>query len=131
MKRYAVIYFGVISFFFAIVESEAQPTDSRLNVLLAIDESQFINKPLDSIIALLPPGYTRIKIYSGGHQYTARCLNISYPNKVGIDLHVREFTNMNPLDTNRVWNISLMRKEKLFRTVIYKHNDCYRNCDVR
>lgn len=107
-----------------------QTSDSTVNALLAIDETQFINKPLDSIIAVLPPGYIRIQIFSGGHLYTARKLNILYPDRVWIDLHVREFTNMNPVDTNRIWDVTLMRREKLFRTAIYKHNTCYRNCDT-
>jgi hypothetical protein len=130
MKRYAAIYFGVISFFFAIVESEAQPSDSTLNALLAIEESQFINKPLDSIINVIPPGYNQIKVISGGHLYTARKLRIRYPDQVYIELHVRDFNYMNPVDTNRIWDIALMKKEKLYRTVIYKHNDCYRNCEI-
>jgi hypothetical protein len=131
MKRYAAIYFGMISVFFAIVKSEAQSTDSTLNTLLAIDENQFINKPLDSIISVFPCGYIEIKIVAGGHRYTARKLRIRYSNEVWIELHVREFNFMNPVDTNRGWNIPLIRQEKLYRTVIYKNVDCYRNCDVR
>jgi len=110
--------------------SSSQTADTTVNALLAIDESHFINKPLDSIMAVLPPGYIQIRIFSGGHQYTARKIGVLYPNRVWIDLHVREFTNMNPVDTNRVWDITLMRREKLFRTAIYKHNTCYTNCDT-
>ncbi len=108
----------------------AQTPDSIANKLIAMDETAFIGKPLDSIIAYLPAGYDQLKIISGGHQYTARYLRLRYPGKVYIELHVREFQFMNPVDRNRVWNINLMRKEKLFKTVIYKHTDCYRNCDV-
>lgn len=120
----------IITVAFISKQSSSQTTDSTVNALLAIDESQFINKPLDSIIAVLPSGYIQIRIFSGGHLYTARKIGVLYPNRVWIDLHVREFTNMNPVDTNRIWDITLMRREKLYRTAIYKHNTCYRNCDT-
>ncbi|MBL7729615.1 MAG: hypothetical protein JNM88_00440 [Chitinophagaceae bacterium] len=128
MRKY-VLFFALI---FSLLSERAfsQTSDSTVNALLAIDEGQFINKPLDSIIALLPPGYIDIRIIHGGHRYTARKLKFLYPNRVWIDLHVREFNFMNPLDTSQVWNITLMRKEKLYKTVIYKHVNCYRNCDV-
>lgn len=128
MKKY--IFLLIVTVAFISKQSSSQTTDSTVNALLAIDESQFINKPLDSIIAVLPSGYISMKIYSGGHQYTARCLSLLYPNRVWIDLHVRSFTHMSPVDTNKVWNISQMRQENLYKTVIYKHNTCYRNCDT-
>lgn len=110
-------------------KATAQTQDSTLNALLAINETLFINKPLDSLIYVLPSDSIEMKIF--GHSKTARKVSILYPNRVWIELHVREFTHMNPADPNRVWNISQMRKEKLFKTVIYQKNTCYRNCDVR
>lgn len=108
-----------------------QSTDSRVNALMAINESHYIGKPLDSIIAVLPAGYIEMKIIASTHRYTARKIRVKYANEVWIELHVREFTHMNPRDENRIWNITLMRKEKLYKTVIYKHTECFRNCDVR
>ncbi len=118
----------ILSLFFSD-STKAQTSDSTLNALLAIDESQFIGKPLDSIIAVLPQGYIEMRIF--GIRNTARKINILYPNRVWIELHVREFSYMEQRDVNRVWNMTLMRKEKLYRTVIYKHLECYRNCDIR
>ena len=123
--------FLIISIVFSLFYSKkVAAQDSTLTSLLLINENAFIGKPLDSIINHLPPGYIRIKIFSGGHQYTARMLNILYPNDVWIDLHVREYNHMNPIDTNRLWNVPLMRQEKLFRTAIYKGTVCYTGCDV-
>jgi len=53
MKKYICI----IAFFFCLpgIRSKAQQPDPVLNQLLAIDESQFLNKPVDSIIAMLQP----------------------------------------------------------------------------
>lgn len=110
-------------------EANAQTNDSVVSQLLRIDESLFINKPLDSIIAKLPSGYISMKVY--GLRATARMLLFLYPNRVWIELHVRQFSYMNPVDENKVWNALLMRNEPLFKTVIYKSNTCFRNCEVR
>lgn len=128
MKRSLLIF--LVSLMLISHKMASQTRDSTVNVLLSINENIYIGKPLDSVIAVLPSGYISMKIISGGHQYTARKLRIQYPDQVWIDLHVREFHYMNPRDNNRIWNVALMRKEKLYKTVIYKHIICYRNCDV-
>lgn len=123
------IYVLVVLITFLVFKNvSAQTTDSTLNMLLIINENQFINKPLDSIICILPTGYIKMKVR--GIRTTARKITVLYPNKVWIELHVRDLTHMNPEDYNRDWSLPLMRQEKLFKTVIYKHNTCYRNCDV-
>lgn len=124
-----MIFLLSITVFLSFVHSKAQLQDSNLTSLLAINESAFINKPLDSIISALPSGYQKMVIY--GTRRTARKLTIKYPNEVWIELHVRQFSHMNPVDQNKVWNTSQMRQENLFRTVIYQNNRCYRNCNVR
>lgn len=104
----------------------SQTSDSTLNQLLSINKLRFINKPLDSIIAILPSGYTTLKIF--GIRNTARKLNVVYPNQVWIELHVRQFNFMNPVDTSRTWDISLMRKEDLYNISIYKGKNCFSGC---
>lgn len=119
-----VLLFGLLK------NANGQTSDSVVNNLLAIDEVQFINQPLDSIIAVLPSGYTSMRIVAPTHRYTARLVRVMYPNNVWIDLHVRDFVYMNPVDTNRIWDIMLMRRDKLYKTVIFKHTTCYRNCET-
>ena len=104
----------------------SQTPDSTLNQLLSINEAQFLNRPLDSLIAALPVGYIEMKVY--GIRNTARKLNILYPNRVWIELEVRQFAYMNPIDTNRVWDITLMRRENLYKRAIYKGKNCYAGC---
>jgi len=104
----------------------SQTPDSTLNQLLSINEAQFLNRPLDSLIAALPVGYIEMKVY--GIRNTARKLNILYPNRVWIELEVRQFAYMNPVDTNRVWDITLMRRENLYKRAIYKGKNCYAGC---
>ncbi|MBL7729614.1 MAG: hypothetical protein JNM88_00435 [Chitinophagaceae bacterium] len=109
-------------------QSFSQTTDSTLSALLAIDETQYINKPLDSIIAVLPAGYVEMRVF--GIRTTARFLGIKYPNKIWINLNVREFLTMNPDDTNKVWNVNQMRTEKLHSVSIHKGSACYSGCPV-
>ncbi len=127
MKKYIISLIVLVIMFSN--KTIAQTNDSVVNRLLQIDESLFINKPLDSIIAKLPSGYISMKVY--GLRATARSLVFLYPNRVWIDLHVRQFSYMNPVDENKVWNALLMRKEPLFKTAIYKGSICYRNCELR
>jgi hypothetical protein len=55
-------------------------------------------------------------------------LNILYPDRVWIELQVRQFNYMNPVDSNNTWNIPLMRKEPLYKISIYKGVNCYAEC---
>jgi hypothetical protein len=124
MRKYLIVL--AMSLFVQTNISFGQSSDANLNALLGINDSLYLNKPLDSIILVLPQGYTCLKIY--GIRNTARLLSICYPNKVWIELHVRQFLNMNPVDPNRVWNISLIKLEPLHHISIYKGSDCFKGC---
>ena len=123
MKKH--LYIIVLTISFAKISS-GQTSDSILNQLLNINTAYYLNKPLDSIIAILPSGYIEMKVF--GIRNTARKLNILYPNRVWIELHVRQFSYMSPVDHNRVWNTTLMRKENLDKIAIYKGVNCYAGC---
>ena len=103
--------------------------DSTLIKLLAIDEKAFINKPLDSIISILPPGIKSFKVSSGDRPERANQLIVRYPNGISISLYVREFTHIKQPNYEMNWPVRDMRKEKLHHTVIYEHNNCLTNCD--
>lgn len=107
-------------------KANCQTNDSTVNQLLSINSALFLNKPLDSIIQVLPAGYTGMKIF--GIRNTARFLRLLYPNKVWIELHVRQFNYMNPVDGNNSWNIAQIRKENLQAIKIYKGSVCYVGC---
>jgi hypothetical protein len=121
-----VVITALITILFGNNKAYTQTTDSTLNQLLNIDSASFVNKPLDSIIAVLPAGYIEMRVV--GFRNTARNLRIMYANRVWIDLHVRQFNYMNPVDIYRIWNISLMRKESLNKVAIYKGVNCYKGC---
>jgi hypothetical protein len=157
MKRYAAIYFGMISVFFAIVKSEAQSTDSRLNVLLAIDESQFAisdtqpsdtlitmlmsldlsqysGQPVDTLLAHLPSGIINMKITGWRSIRRAEILHIVYPNKVVVEIHVKHFQYMNPnwvttTTPAQHWSVTLFKKETIAHAVIFNGSVCINGCD--
>lgn len=118
-----LVLFGTLN-----IEKAAAQNDPNLQAILALDETQFIGNPLDSIINHLPAGYTDMKVR--GIRNTARKLVVLYPNSTWIELEVRNFQYMNPIDRNRVWDVMLMRKEELFKTAIYKGTACYEGCPV-
>lgn len=125
MKKTLII---LVSIFFFSTATKAQTRDSLLNQLINIHKVDYYGMPLDSIISKLPAGYTDMKVR--GIRNTARKLVVLYPNSTWIELEVRNFQYMNPIDRNRVWDVMLMRKEELFKTAIYKGTACYEGCPV-
>ena len=110
--------------------------DSVLNQLLTINDSLFIGKPLDSIIAKLPLGYVKMYGVGGSRPQIITCLRIVYPKNVFIELYVWEFTHMSRISTTTdlsdgiKWDVNLMRKEKLHHIIVFQHIFCLRNCDL-
>lgn len=126
MKK--ILLFAII-FFIQLLPGKAKAQNLLVDSLMEIDETKYIGKPLDSIILKLPQSYMMQQVY-GLFNLKARLLRIVYANDVWIDLHVREFTHMNPIDSNGVWDMNLMRKEKLYGVAIYNDINCLKNCDM-
>ncbi len=122
MKRVVMVVLAITGF----LSGRAQTPDSIANKLIAIDETAFIGKPLDSLIKAMPPDPISMKVY--GFRNTARFLAIKYPNRIWVELHVREFHFMEPYDPNWIWNVNLMRKEKLYSIRIFYDTGCYKGC---
>ena len=122
-KCFLILISGLL---FSSINLFSQTSDSTVNQLLRLDSSYYSNKPLDSIIADLPAGYLEMKIR--GIRGTARFITVLYPNRVWIELHVRQFSHMNPYNRNRNWDINEMRKESLYLISVKKGAECYRGC---
>lgn len=118
-----------ILFFIQLLPGRVKAQNLLVDSLMAINEICYIGKPLDSLIAKLPTGYIKIFV-RGLFLQKARCITVQYPGWIWIDLHVREFTHMNPMDSNGVWDMNLMRKEKLYGIAIYNDINCLKNCDM-
>lgn len=107
--------------------------DTLITQLSAINLSQFQGQPVDSLLAHLPPGYIMMKIGGWRSQRLAEVLYIVYPDKVSVDIHVRNFQFMNPHLVNtptptQNWDISLFRKEPITFAIIFNGSVCINGC---
>ena len=102
---------AVTIFFFA--KSSFAQTDPIYTALNNIDFDNYVNKPIDSILAVIPTFTTaQAKIYGQSTTYNARVLAIEYPNQVTLLLYPKRFQYMNPYDPSQIWDFSLFRKER-------------------
>lgn len=115
--------------FIQLLPGSVRAQSPLVDSLMYIDETKYIGKPLDTLIAKLPKGYINLNV-RGLFLLKARYITVTYPNDIWIELHVRDFTHMNPVDSNGVWDINLMRKERLYGISIYNDINCLRNCDL-
>lgn len=126
MKK--ILLLATISFI-QLLPGSVRAQNPLVDSLMYIDETKYTGKPLDTLIAKLPKGYINLNV-RGLFLLKARYITVTYPNDIWIELHVREFTHMNPVDSNGVWDINLMRKEKLYGFAIYNDINCLKNCDM-
>jgi len=112
-------------------------TDSILIAqLTSLNLASYQNKPVDSLLAHLPAGYTTMKIGGWRSQRLAEVLYVIYPGKVSVGIHVRNFQFMNPKLANtsnptQNWDINLFRKESITFTIIFKDSLCINGCENR
>lgn len=110
------------------------PADTLTCQLSAINLSQYIGKPVDSLLAHLPAGYTSLQIGGWRSQRLAEVLYILYPNNISVGIHVRNFQFMNPQLVNTPnptenWNITLFKKETISFSIIFKGPVCINGCE--
>ena len=118
-----------VLFFLAINESTAQKADSlRLDSLLRnFPIVNYLKKPIDTLIAHLPPGFdTSFIISSNGNINRGASLQINYPpnNAYWIDIFI---TDAKYITINKefktppevAWPLKLLRKEKIGSITIY------------
>ncbi len=102
--------------FFNITISIGQTTDTGYNKVKAINLDKFVNNTVQNFLNVLPNGYTEMKIYSRSWRTKnkASYLSILYPTGMQIEIKVKKFKYMNPIDINRKWNLELFKKETIF-----------------
>jgi hypothetical protein len=114
----AGLSFGIMNNTIAQTSIQSQLTNLNLAALL--------NKPIDSLIAVIPAGYTEIMVTSGCNAFLAGGIVITYPNNFCIDISAKDFQfvtrhNVNHLQPAIAWPVNLMRKEKIGSVTIYKN----------
>ena len=122
MKKLSSIL--VVLFALAFNESRAQSSlDSQLRNFPIAD---YLNKPIDTLIAHLPAGYdTSFDIGSSGNINRGATLQINYPNyEFWVYIHITDaqyITVQKELLTPAAtaWPLALLRKEKVGSITIY------------
>ena len=126
MSKYIIKNLLIVALSFVFLNnSKAQTIQSQLT---SLDLPALINKPIDSLIAVIPTGYTEIIVTSGCNVFLAGGVVISYPNNFCIDIAAKDFQfvtqhNVNHLQPSVAWPVALMRQEKIGSIRIYKNWD--------
>jgi hypothetical protein len=110
-----------------------QPTDTLITQLSYLNLSQYNGQPVDTLLAHLPSGVTTMKITGWRSIRVAEILHVVYPNRVVVEIHVRNFQHMNPNWVNasnptQNWSIPLFKKEAIAYTVIFNGPVCINGC---
>jgi hypothetical protein len=70
-------------------------------------------KPVDSLLQVVPQSYDYIGII-GTTRNNARSLCIYYPNNLNILITPKRYKFMTRNDPNRIWNLTLFKKETAY-----------------
>jgi hypothetical protein len=110
------------------------PADTLIATLSALNLSQYNGQSVDTLLARLPAGIVEMRITGWRSIRLAEILHVVYPNKVVVEIHVRQFQYMNPHWVNtstpaQDWNITLFKKENIAFTVIFNGATCINGCE--
>lgn len=122
MKKIILIFFVLL--FIKLNSASAQTLDSLLR---HFPIANYLQKPIDTLIAHLPPGYdTAFVIGSNGNINRGASLQINYsPNNaywIQIFITNAQYITINKPITTRpevAWPLNLLRKEKIGSITIY------------
>jgi hypothetical protein len=94
------------------------PTDTIRQILTVLDVDQLVGKPIDSLIAHLPSTFQSrrftLNLPKSHRVKHVRSLVYSYKNGDKVEIFVKRYQFMNPIDPNEVWDFNLFRKETAF-----------------
>ena len=135
MKRFlSLLIIGICMQFEANAQADSLPqTDPIIVQIQALDFSQFVGKPVDTLLAHLPSGYTDVKILPSFVLKRAAFLLVSYAPGTGVFIAVRNFTHMNPEfsstgSPSQNWSVTLFKKETISFTVAF-NGMCINGCE--
>lgn len=114
------------------VKVDTLPTDQLVQTLQQMKIASYYGKPVDSFLLALPTNLYNLKIYGGsnsqGAHFRASYLTVDFTISLygpGVKIYVREFTHMNRYSPTATWDVSLFRKEKIYKIDVYKdQNTC-------
>ena len=124
MKKVTIILIVLMS----SIQFEAKSQTSLLSQLQNFPLANYLNKPIDTLLANLPAGYdTAFFITSGGHIQFGASLQVNYMPNFKFWVYI-EITNPQYITVKRTsaipaevaWPLHLLRKEKVGRVTIFR-----------
>lgn len=138
MKTLFISFVFLFSFGFLKAEKKINnecvyfPVDTTiypLSVLAAIDFVGYYDRPVDSFLAHLPPGFVLSELLPMDNLKRRERLCVYYGNSIKFFVIVHNFQYISPYNTNRNWDIELFKKEKIGRIELHSNGDCIKGCN--
>jgi hypothetical protein len=115
-----------------IVIIDTLPTDQLIPFLEQINVNGYYGMPIDSFLTAIPANIYNEKVYGSANTkpptVLASHLRLDFTanqNVPGVRIFVREFNHVNKYSSNGLWDITLFRKEKIYRIEIWRdQNTC-------
>lgn len=125
MRKFIKLTILFILLLISIIDN-ANAQRSLEKSLSTFDLNSWLGKPMDSLIAVLPAGYTEMIVTSGGNIFQAGGVIIVYSKKISVDISIASFDFVTRNNVNRTapaiaWPLELMRKETVGRIIIYNN----------
>ena len=108
MKKYLLIVTLLLCFF---AKKSLAQTNRVHDSIKALNLDHYATLPVDSFLHKIPQSYDYIKIIGNLKNDRALGLCIYYPNNLNIWIQPLHYVFMNQVDPNRIWNLSLFKKE--------------------
>jgi hypothetical protein len=109
-KKFIIIFISCLS----LLNLNAQTTDTFYNAINAIDFDYFVaHKNVGAFINSLPQGYSSMQLIGNLTNNKVSFLGFVYPGGSQVLIRVKKYLFMNPIDTNRVWDLIQFKKESI------------------
>jgi hypothetical protein len=95
------------------LDIDAQTSNSAYDSIKLLNLDYYAAKPVDSLLHVIPQSYDYIGII-GTTRNNARSLCIYYPNNLNILITPKKYKFMTRNDPNRIWNLTLFKKETAY-----------------
>jgi hypothetical protein len=86
-------------------------SDPAYDSIAGLNLNIYASKPVDSFLHKIPQSYTYIKILGHTKGDRVHGLAITYSSGMTIWIKPDNYTYMNPVDSNHIWNLTLFKKE--------------------
>ena len=112
-------------------KTDTIPTAELTNFLQQMNIPSFYGKPVDSFLLAIPANQYNLKIYPTAYSKGGSCRAQSLVADFvpvsgtgpGVIIYVNEFSFMNSFSPSCSWDISLFRKEKIYKIEVWKNQN--------